>query len=169
MKIPAAAGCTWRHKFICFFHIVKHTKIFIHSKCVSLFQDNSNCCISQKSLLSDYHLCLQEKFLELLFFFRTFFIQFKEIRLVWFGYFVSWHINFCRLFNAKAILQEEQYWNNLTHSWEDKGVHTFSKGICPKVNVIARLEFELVYFDFAVHRFNHSTTTTPPEIRFITL
>ena len=42
------------------------------------------------------------------------------------------------LFNAKAILIEEQYY--LTHSWEDKGVHTFPKGICPKVNVIARLE-----------------------------
>ena len=25
-----------------------------------------------------------------------------------FGFFVQWHINFCRLFNAKAILQEEQ-------------------------------------------------------------
>ena len=41
-----------------------------------------------------------------------------------------------RLFNAKAILLEEQLWYYLTHSWEDKGVHTFPKGICPKVNVI---------------------------------
>ena len=47
------------------------------------------------------------------------------------------------LFNAKAILLEEQLWYYLTHSWEDKGVHTFPKGICPKVNVIARLEYEL--------------------------
>ena len=31
------------------------------------------------------------------------------------------------------------------------GVHTFPKGICPKVNVIARLEFELAYYDSAVH------------------
>ena len=30
-----------------------------------------------------------------------------------------------RLFNAKAILLEEQLWYYLTHSWEDKGVHTF--------------------------------------------
>ena len=37
---------------------------------------------------------------------------------------------------------------------EDKGVHTFPKGICPKVNVIARLEYELAYYDSAVHRFN---------------
>ena len=51
------------------------------------------------------------------------------------GSFVYWHINLCRLFNAKAIFLEEQYWYYLTHSWEDKGVHTFPKGICPKVNV----------------------------------
>ena len=28
--------------------------------------------------------------------------------MVWFGFFVSWHINLCRLFNAKSILLEEQ-------------------------------------------------------------
>ena len=32
----------------------------------------------------------------------------------------------------------------------NKGVHTFPKGISPKVNVIARLEFELAYFEAAV-------------------
>ena len=67
-----------------------------------------------------------------------------------------------RLFNAKAILLEEQQWYYLTRSWEDKGVHTFPKGICPKVNVIARLEYELAYYDSAVHRFNHYTTKTLP-------
>ena len=41
------------------------------------------------------------------------------------------------------------------------GVYTFPKGICPKVNVIARLEYELAYYDSAVHRFNHYTTRTP--------
>ena len=50
----------------------------------------------------------------------------------------------------------------LTHSFEDKGVHTFPKGICPRVNVIARLEYELAYYDSAVHGFNHYTKTTPP-------
>ena len=40
-----------------------------------------------------------------------------------------------RLFNAKAILLEEQSWYHLTHSWEDKGVHTFPKGISLKVIV----------------------------------
>ena len=68
-----------------------------------------------------------------------------------------------RLFNAKAILLEEQYWYYLTHSWEDKGVHTFPKGIFPKVNVIARLEYELAYYDSAVYRFNHYTKRTPPS------
>ena len=41
-------------------------------------------------------------------------------------------------------------------------VHTFPKGICPKVNVIARLEFGFACYDSAVHRFNHNTTRTPP-------
>ena len=50
---------------------------------------------------------------------------------------------------------------NSSASWEDKGVHTFPKGICPKVNVIAGLEYELVYYDSAGHRFNHYTTRTP--------
>ena len=61
----------------------------------------------------------------------------------------------------------EQWWYYLTHSWEDKGVHTFPKGICPKINVIARLEYELAYYDSAVHRFNHNTTRTPhvPKVK----
>ena len=48
--------------------------------------------------------------------------------------------------------------------WEDKGVHTFPKGICPKVNVIAQLEYKLAYYDSAVHRFNHYTMRTPPRV-----
>ena len=54
-------------------------------------------------------------------------------------------------------------WGYLTHNWEDKGVHSFPKGIFPKVNVIARLEFELAYYDSAVLRFNHYTTWIPPK------
>ena len=76
---------------------------------------------------------------------------------------VQWYINLCRLFNAKAILLEEQQWYYVTHSWEDKGVHTFPKSICPKVNVIARVDFELPHNNSAVHRFNHYTTRTPKE------
>ena len=41
--------------------------------------------------------------------------------------------------------------------------NTFPRGICPKVNVIARLEYELAYYDSAVHRFNNYTTRTPNE------
>ena len=37
------------------------------------------------------------------------------------------------------------------------GVHTFPKGLCPKVNIIVQLEFELTYYDSAVQRFNHHT------------
>ena len=33
---------------------------------------------------------------------------------------------------------------------EDTGIHTFPKGISSKVNVIARLEFKLVYFEAVV-------------------
>ena len=40
-------------------------------------------------------------------------------------------------------------------------VNNFPKGICPKVNVIAQLAFELVCYDSAVHRFNNYTTGTP--------
>ena len=32
------------------------------------------------------------------------------------------------------------------------------------MNVIARLEYELAYYDSAVHRFNHYTTRTPPQL-----
>ena len=39
----------------------------------------------------------------------------------------------------------------------DKGVHSFPEGISPKVNVIERLEFELVYFKAAIQHFNHNT------------
>ena len=54
------------------------------------------------------------------------------------------------LFNAKSILQEEQQWNYLTHSWKDKGIYAFPKDICLKVKKIALLEFELAYYDSAV-------------------
>ena len=32
----------------------------------------------------------------------------------------------------------------------DKGFHMFSKGISPKVDILARLEFELAYYDVTV-------------------
>ena len=42
----------------------------------------------------------------------------------------------------------------------DKMVHTFSKGICPKVNVIVRLEFELTDYVIAVQHVSHNTPRT---------
>ena len=59
------------------------------------------------------------------------------------------------VFNAKAILEEEQLWYYLTHSWMKKEFHTSSKDISPKVNVIARLEFELGYYEAAVKPLRH--------------
>ena len=62
-------------------------------------------------------------------------------------------------FKAKSTLfLEGQLWYYLTHLWEDKGVHTFPKGICPKVNIKLRPEFELAYYDSTVQCFNHNTT-----------
>ena len=74
--------------------------------------------------------------------------------------FVFWDINFHGLFHAKSILQEEQQWCDLTHSCEYQGVHFFPNGICPKVNVIAQLEFEFAYFDYAVY-----SIRTPPTVQ----
>ena len=37
----------------------------------------------------------------------------------------------------------------------DKDIHLLLKSIRPKVNVIAWLEFELTYFQAAVHHFSH--------------
>ena len=67
--------------------------------------------------------------------------------------FVCWHINLIGLFDAKSIFLEGQWWYYLTHNWEDKKIHTFLKDICPKVNVIARLEFELAYYNSTVQHF----------------
>ena len=64
--------------------------------------------------------------------------------------FLSWYINLRGLFNAKDIILVEQKCCYLSHCWEDKGVHTFPKDICPKVSLIARLEFELAYYHSVV-------------------
>ena len=47
---------------------------------------------------------------------------------------------------------------NLTYSWEDKRVHAFYKSISPKVNVIARQEFDLVNYDVDVQHISHYCT-----------
>ena len=55
----------------------------------------------------------------------------------WFDFIVN--IILQGLSNAKAILVEEQ----TLYYWCDKGVHTFPTGMNSKVNIMARLEFEL--------------------------
>ena len=79
--------------------------------------------------------------------------KFKSLQGRFLLFFNEWLIHLLGLFNAKSIsffFFEGQQWYYLTHRWENKGVHTFTKGICPKMNVIARLEFELAYYDSAV-------------------
>ena len=49
----------------------------------------------------------------------------------------------------KPFSQKNSSGINLTHSWEGKGVHTFPKGICPKMNVITRREYKLAYYNSA--------------------
>ena len=62
--------------------------------------------------------------------------------------------------NSSFWMNRSRYY--LVHCWEDIGVHIFPKGICPKVNVIVRLEFEPAYYDFAVQHFNYNATRTHP-------
>ena len=47
---------------------------------------------------------------------------------------------------------------------EDKRVYTFPKVINPKVNVIARLEFELAFCTIAVQQLNHYTLENPHSL-----
>ena len=74
-----------------------------------------------------------------------------------FGFFVK-GISTCVLFNAKAILVEEQQIYYLTSYWGHNRVHTFSKGISPKVNAMARLEFQLDYNVITVQYVSHYAT-----------
>ena len=103
------------------------------------------------------------------------FIPFGSVMLFLYSFWVSFLYSLIlfglvSLFNAISTFVDylmPKPFSYLTHSWEDMGVHTFPKGICPKVNVIARQEFELACFDFADHRFNHYTTRTPPIILWL--
>ena len=56
----------------------------------------------------------------------------------------------------KCLPKNSKYY--LTRRWGDKEVHIFSKGICPKLNVIARLEFELASYEAAVLYFSPITS-----------
>ena len=60
------------------------------------------------------------------------------------------------LFTAKTILVVEQQWYYLTLGWGG-GFISFSRVFIQKVNVIARLEFELAYFKVKVQHLGHYT------------
>ena len=49
----------------------------------------------------------------------------------------------------------------------NKGIHTFHKGINPKVNATARLEFELAYYKVAVQYVSHNGMRLPALIKHI--
>ena len=42
-------------------------------------------------------------------------------------------------------------------------VHTYPKVISPKINVMARLEFELSYDDVEVQHMSHNATRVPTD------
>ena len=65
--------------------------------------------------------------------------------LVWFN------INLRGLFNVRQ---------QLTHCWRDKGVLAFPKSTSLKLNIIARLEFQLDYFEAAVQHFSYYAKET---------
>ena len=49
---------------------------------------------------------------------------------------------------------------------EIKKFNTFPKGICPKVNVIERLDLELAYFAVAIHYLNNYATEPSSPMYF---
>ena len=54
------------------------------------------------------------------------------------------------IFSSRATIVEELHWNYLTHISDDTRGHIFSKGNTPKMNVLGRLGFEVIYFEAAV-------------------
>ena len=71
------------------------------------------------------------------------------IGLVWFGFFVEWHIILRGLFDAQTILVE-QLWYYSCEWVGDKGVHTIPADINLNVNLIAQRKFEPTYDDVTV-------------------
>ena len=56
---------------------------------------------------------------------------------------------------------------SLLKNSSDTGLgNTFPNGFIPEVNVLARLELELVYFEAGVQHFSHYSTGIPPSIDF---
>ena len=55
-----------------------------------------------------------------------------------------------------ALIRWEQQCYNLTHNWGNMGYNTFPRGINPKVNIMAQLEFELAYLEGVVQHFSYN-------------
>ena len=73
---------------------------------------------------------------------------------------INYHINGLHLFWDTLY--------SLTNSLRDKRVHIFPKGIKQKVNVVARQEFELAYYDVAVKHISHlPIANLPTEFWFL--
>ena len=81
----------------------------------------------------------------------------------------SWYTNLHESINyiiyAKDILVELQQWCYL--SYRDKRVYSFPKCINLNVNLMAWLEFERAYVEFAVQRFSHYNTGVLPLGNFM--
>ena len=80
--------------------------------------------------------------------------------------FREWHINFRELFVDRSILVREQQLYYLTSGWMDEGIHTLLKSISRKVNLIMRMESELIYFENTVQHHTYYASSTPAHIRY---
>ena len=93
--------------------------------------------------------------------FKIYFVQIRMQccsglpRLVWYGFFIQWHVNLPGLFNAISVEEKVVIVFN-PYLEVDKGFHTFPKCIKLKIYVKTRLEFELTYYDVAVQDGNSS-------------
>ena len=58
-------------------------------------------------------------------------------------------------------LVDKLWWYYLSHTYSDNWLNTFLKSICPKVNVIAGIEFELGFFDVTVLHVSPYTNVEP--------
>ena len=76
----------------------------------------------------------------------TYFIFLYNIFLICFFY--------LKAYQPSCVIQWQSH-PMLTRRLGDKEVHTFSKGISPKENAMARLGSEITYKDVAVQYFSH--------------
>ena len=75
-------------------------------------------------------------------------------------FFAKWHINLHGLFNTKPIHVERTILRVILSNPLLESSY-LSKGISPKVNVLAWQEFELAYYDVAVLHVSHNAAKTP--------